>query len=88
MPSGIYPLAYEQICLSCYLDPGLCPEFVNKPTAEQETICPLRAAIANRLSAIQGKQLSEISRLRGYTPDKFLRMVQITVERNQIAGTV
>jgi hypothetical protein len=88
MASGIYPLAYEQICLSCYLPDESCPEFVDKPTVEQKAICPLRAAIANRLSAIQGKQLSEISRLRGYTPDKFLRMVQITVERNQIAGTV
>jgi hypothetical protein len=88
MASGIYPLAYEQICLSCYLDPGLCPEFADKSTAEQKAICPLRAAIANRLSAIQGKRLSEIARLRGYTPETYLKMVRITVERNQIAGTV
>jgi hypothetical protein len=86
LASGVYPTEFEEICRHCYLDPELCPEWMYRPTTEQYAVCPLRVAVKHKLSAIQGKQLSETARLRGYTPEKFLKMVRITVERNQLAA--
>ena len=85
MASGVYTQEFESICCACYLPE--CIEF--QDVSWKRNVCPLRIAKRLKLTAQQGKDLSEIARLRQYRPELFLRMATIQAERNLIvAGTV
>ncbi len=79
MASGVYSLEFEKICTVCYL-PDCC-EF--DPGAKRN-ICPLRIVKRLKLTAGQGKRLSEIAGVWGYKPELFLRMAQQQAEWNLI----
>ena len=80
MSSGIYPLEFEQICTTCYLPD--CIEF--QDVSWKRSVCPLRIVKRLNLTAEQGKNLSEIARVRQYRPELFLRMAEKQAEWNQI----
>ncbi len=80
MASGVYSLEFEIICTVCYL-PDCC-EFGER--AGKRNICPLRIAKRLKLTAAQGKRLSEIARFRQYRPALFLKMAEIQAQWNQV----
>ncbi len=89
MASGVYSLEFETICTVCYL-PDCC-EFAiglaETPSARPQAkrnICPLRIAKRLKLTAAQGKRLSEIARFRQYRPQLFLKMAEIQAQWNLI----
>jgi hypothetical protein len=78
MATSTFPRHLEQaICPACYLTE--CIERTG-----QKGICPLRITYRLKLTAEQGKTLSEIARHWGYQPHHFLKMAEITAERNLI----
>lgn len=81
MTCDVYALEFEQICCVCYLPD--CIEFQN--VSWKKNVCPLRIVKRLRLTAEQGKQLSQVARIRGYRPYLFLKMAEITAERNLLA---
>lgn len=78
MASGVYTQEFETICVVCYL-PDCC-EFTEGPG--KRNVCPLRIVKRLKLTAAQGKQLSQVARHWQYQPELFLRMAEITAERN------
>jgi hypothetical protein len=78
MTSGIYTQEFEEICTTCYLPD--CIEFGKGA----RNVCPLRIVKRLKLTAQQGKSLSEIARIRQYRPELFLRMAEIQAEWNLI----
>lgn len=82
MASGVYTQEFETICTVCYL-PDCC-EFIEGPG--KRNVCPLRIVKRLKLTADQGKQLSKVARYWGYRPELFLRMAEITAERNRIGA--
>jgi len=78
MAATIFPIALEQaICPACYLP--VCIEDVRR-----QGVCPLRICYKLKLTAGQGKALSEIAGHWGYQPKHFLRMAELQAERNLI----
>ena len=80
MASGVYSQEFETICTVCYLPD--CIEFSSGPG--KRNTCPLRIVKRLKLTADQGKQISEIARLRQYRPELFLKMAEQWAERNLV----
>lgn len=81
MTSGIYSQEFEAICTVCFL-----PDCIEFEAAPRRNICPLRIVKRLNLTANQGIQLSQVAQVRRYEPGHFLRMAEITAERNQLSS--